>query len=82
MREISTSSTKSPKPPKHLNIQVGESGQDQQGGSFCMYIPMINLKPAEHSSILSVLLVGIKKLKKRAKIYSYDIRSALLQTFN
>ena len=40
------------------------TGQVQYDTLVCRYTHLINLKPAEHSSLLAILSEGIKKLKK------------------
>ena len=62
-----------PGTPDHSgsNTRLGrETGQAQQDASVCMYTPLIDLKPAEHTSILTALPEAIAKTEKTGKEYT------------
>ena len=65
--------THTPRTPEYsgFNTRLGRvTGQAQQDASVCMYTPLIDLKPAEHSSILTVLLEAISKTEETGQQYT------------
>ena len=65
--------THTPKTPEYsgFNTRLARvTGQAQQDATVCMYTPLIDLKPAEHSSILTVLLEAIAKTEETGQNYT------------